>query len=115
LTYSKLSLTFATLALGFASAANAYHLKISDPTWVGGNELKPGDYKVDVESGKAVIKQGKLSVEVPATVRTSDTKYPATATVTESVNGKTQLDEIQFGGTTTRLVFRSGPAGASSE
>jgi hypothetical protein len=110
---SKVSLTFVTLALGLASAANIYHLTVADPTWIGGNELQPGDYKVDVEDNKAVIEQGKLKIEVPATVQSNDRKYSNTSILTETVNGKKQLDEIQFGGTKTRLVFHSGSAGAS--
>jgi hypothetical protein len=108
----RLSLTFAALALGLASAANVYHLTISDPTWIGGNELKPGEYKVDVQADKAVIEQGKIKVEVPVTVQKADRKYSATSMITESVNGKPRLDEIHFGGTETRLVFHSVSAGA---
>ncbi len=109
---SRLSLIFATLALGLASAANFYHLRISDPTWIGSNELKPGDYKVDVQADKAVIEQGKIKVEVPVTVEKADRKYPTTAMITESVNGKPQIDEIHFGGTETRLVFHSASGSA---
>ena len=43
LTLTKLTLGFATLALGIASAAS-YSLTLTDPAWVGNTQLKPGEY-----------------------------------------------------------------------
>ena len=56
---SKLMLAFATLALAVASAASSYKFSIFQPSTIGGTELKPGDYKVEVNGDKAMIKIGK--------------------------------------------------------
>ena len=95
-------LAFGTFALGLAMAAANYHLKISTPTWVNGNELQPGDYRVQVQGDKVTIEGQNNSIEVPGTVQTSAQKFPATSLRSDDVNGKQQLEEIDFGGTKTQ-------------
>src|SRR5487761_153234 len=104
--FTKLLLSIATLGLGVASAASSYSVNLPSPTWVGGNQLKAGDYKVEVMSdNKVAFKSGKNVVEVPATVEKADKKYPyTTLDTTES-----KLQEIHVGGTTTKIVFKSAP------
>jgi hypothetical protein len=71
---SKLLLGACVFALGIATAASTYHVKIADPTWVGGTQLKPGEYDVKVDGDKITFKQGKNVVAVAAKVETSATK-----------------------------------------
>ena len=104
--FSKFTMAFGTLALAAASGASVYHVTIGDPTWVGGNELKPGEYTVQVEGNKAMIKNGKNVVEVPAKVETASKKYGATTLLTSSAGGKNNLEEIDVGGTATKIVLR---------
>jgi len=105
---TKTTLAFGSLALGIAVAASSHGMTISNPTWVEGHELKPGDYRVEIEDHNARIKGPDTSIEVPATVHTATEKYPTTSFRTEAVNGKQQLEEIQFGGTKTSIVFKAG-------
>ncbi len=105
-------LAFGTFALGLAMAASNYHLKISTPTWVNGNELQPGDYRVQVQGDKVTIAGENNSIEVPGTVQTGTQKFPATSLRSDDVNGKQQLEEIDFGGTKTSILFKAGAAGA---
>jgi len=108
---TKLTITLAALALAAASAAPAhYSLTLSTAQWVGDKQLKPGDYKVEVSGDKAVFKTGKTVVEVPATVQQSDQKYLHTSY--SSVDSK--IKEIDLGGTSTKVVFGSAPAGADA-
>jgi hypothetical protein len=107
--YTKTVLAFGTFALGLAMAASSHHVTIFHPTWLNGNELKPGDYRVEVDGNKATITGNKTTIEVPATVSESTQKYPTTSFRLENVNGKQQLEEIQFGGTKTSILF-GGPS-----
>jgi hypothetical protein len=102
----KLMLCLATFALAIANAAT---MTVSSPIWVGGTELKPGDYKVAVQGEKVVFTKGKTVVEAPATSGTADKKYSSTSFV--SVDSK--MKELYLGGTTTKLTFAAAPAAAA--
>jgi hypothetical protein len=112
--FAKLMLAFGTLALAVASAASTYHVTISDPQWVGGTQLKPGDYKVQVEGDKATFKAGKTMVAVPVKVETNDKKFSDTSLRTQDVNGKSTIQEIRIGGSNTKLVVATTETGAAA-
>ena len=102
-----LTLGFATLALAAASAATSYKVTFYEPVVVNGTTLKAGEYKVEVDNDKAIIKKGKAVAESPVKVESSDAKFPST---TVRLAG-TQVEEIRVGGTRTKLVFeKSGVA-----
>jgi hypothetical protein len=100
----KLLLSFATVAIAVASAAsNTFKVTIEHPTWVGGTELKAGEYRVQTEGDKITLTMGKSpSITVPAKVETATKKFDATSL---RVDGKQKLEEIRVGGTTMRIVF----------
>ena len=100
-----LFLTFATFGLAIASAASSYKVTLFQPTLVGGKELKPGVYKVEVKDATAVISQGKESVEAPVKAETADSKFSNTTVRYRNGDGKYRIEEIRIGGTSTRLVF----------
>jgi hypothetical protein len=104
---SKLMLSFGTLALAIASAASSYHFSIFEPSFVAGQELKPGDYKVEVNGNKAMIKAGKQTVEASVKVEDGTEKFPETSVRYANDNGKMMLTEIRLGGTHTKLVFNN--------
>jgi hypothetical protein len=106
----KLILGLGTIALAVASAAGSYDVTIGQPTWVGTTQLKPGAYKLSVEGNSAVFKSGKTVVEAPATVETIDRKAPATQVETTD----SKIKQILLGGTKTKLVFNTAPAGETS-
>jgi len=103
----KLMLSFGTLALAVASAASSYHFSIFEPSVVAGQELKPGDYKVEVNGNKAMIKTGKQIVEAPVTVQDGTEKFSETSVRYANNNGKLMVQEIRLGGTHTKLVFNN--------
>jgi hypothetical protein len=75
------------------------------PSVVAGKELKPGEYKIEVDNDKAVISHGKTSVETKVKTEAADKKYDST-TVRYTVDGdKYKIQEIGIGGTKTRLVI----------
>jgi hypothetical protein len=100
-------LTFALLAVGLASAApKAYHITLNQTAWVGGNELKAGDYKVEIEGDKITFSSGKkLQVQVPAKVESNPRKFDSTSVVVNDASSKAMVQEIDLGGTTTKLLF----------
>jgi hypothetical protein len=102
---NKLMLGACVFSLGIATAASTYHVKIADPTWVGQNELKPGDYNVTVDAGKVTFKMGKNVIEAPAKIETNASKFADTQVDTKSVNGQSQLKELDLGGTKSKLMF----------
>ena len=103
---NKLMLGACVFSLGIATAASTYHVRIADPTWVGQNELKPGDYDVKVDpAGKVMFKKGKEVIEAPAKIENNASKYSDTMMNTKSVNGQQQLKELDLGGTKSKITF----------
>jgi hypothetical protein len=108
----KLLVVFATLALAVVSAADkTYNVSLNEPASVNGTQLKPGDYKLQVEGDKAVLKMGKKTVvESPAKVETAEHKFDTTSVTIDSSNNQAKISEIRIGGTNTRIVFSGASA-----
>ena len=100
----KLTFGFTLVALGLANAASTHSFDLKHAVSIGGTELQAGSYKVEIQGDKAVIKSGRNVVEVPATLGTNDKKFGTTGIVT---NGS-KLIEIDFGGTTEKILFSAG-------
>lgn len=101
----RTALTLTLLAMGTIVQAATYHITLLKPSLVAGKELKPGDYKIEVDNDKAVISHGKLSVETKVKTEASDKKYDST-TVRYVIEGdKYKMQEIGIGGTKTKLVI----------
>ncbi len=108
---NKLMLGACVFSLGIATAASTYHVKIADPMWVGQNELKPGEYDVKVDqAGKVTFKMGKNVIETPGKVETNTSKFSDTMMNTKTVNGQSQLKELDLGGTKSKITFGEGSA-----
>jgi hypothetical protein len=107
---SKLLLGACVFALGIATAASTYHVKIADPTWVGGTQLKPGEYDVKVDGDKVTFKQGKNVVAVAAKVETNATKYSDTQMDIKTENGQAKLKELDLGGTKSKIMLTDASA-----
>lgn len=101
---TKFLAIFLTFGLLVASAAT-YNVTLFQPSVVAGKELKPGDYKLELEDGKAIIQKGKDRVEATVKVEQGDSKFSSTSVRYAEENGKLKIQEIRLGGTTTRLVF----------
>ncbi len=100
--FNKLVIS-AILALGVASAAS-YNVKLIQPSVVKATELKPGEYRINVENDKAIFVKGKDTVEAPVKVENVDQKFPSTSV---RYTGGTTISEIRVGGTKTKLVFNN--------
>jgi hypothetical protein len=101
----KLGLSFSVLALAVAGAASKYNVTLYQPSIVNGTELKPGDYKVEVNDNTVTISKGKQSVQAPVKTETADSKFSSTSVRYLNGDGKYRVQEIRIGGTNTKLVF----------
>jgi hypothetical protein len=100
----KFVLAFAILALAVASAAT-YRITLTRSSVLNGNELKAGEYRLDVQNDKVTLVNGKQSVEVPVKVENVAQKFDGTAVRYSAEGGKSTISEIRLGGTKTKLVF----------
>ena len=106
------ALTLTVLAMGALAQAETYHVTLLKPSVVAGKELKPGDYKVEVNNDKAVISHGKQSIEAKVKTETADKKYGSTTVRYEMEGDKYKVQEIGIGGTKTKLVIGEGGTAA---
>jgi len=104
---TKQIITFAFVALSAASAAT-YRVSFVEPSVVKGKELKAGDYKLDVKDNSVIVLKGKEKIEVPAKVENAEKKYERTRVLYNENKGKFTIQEIELGGTTTKLTFDTG-------
>jgi hypothetical protein len=105
LTAVRSALTITLLAMGTIAQAATYHITLLKPSVVAGKELKPGDYKIEVDNDKAVISHGKTSVEAKVKTEATDKKYDSTTVRYELDGEKYKVQEIGIGGTKTKLVI----------
>jgi hypothetical protein len=110
----KKTLLCGFVALGTTAFAtsNTYKVNLTMDSVVEGKTLKAGDYKITMENGNAVIKQGKNTIEVPARAETDATKISSTEVTYRDDN---QVMEIRFGGTNTKIVFEGAAPMASGQ
>jgi hypothetical protein len=104
-------LTFAVLGVLAAGAGadqtKSYLITFRNDVKAGTATLDAGEYKLVVDAPKVrftEVQSGK-SVEVDATINTTETKFDNTAIVSQQVDGKTQITEIQLGGSKTKITF----------
>jgi hypothetical protein len=103
------------LAFGMmAYASDTYHVTLLKPSMIGGQELKPGDYKVEVNNDTAVISHGKQSVETKVKSESVDKKYSSTTVRYEIQGDKYKVQAIGIGGTKTKLVIQDGTPAAGA-
>ncbi len=100
----RVSFLFLLLAVAIAGA-KTYSVTLFQPSRVAGTELKPGEYRVEVQDGKVVIRSGKLRVEAPVRVETAESKFSSTSVRYTDTEGAARIQEIRLGGTNLRLVF----------
>ena len=95
---------FASPLLVLASAAD-YKITLHQKSVLGGTELKPGDYKVEVNGDKVRIYNKKQSAEAPVKMENGGEKFNNTVVRYSTAQGQPKLIEIRLGGTSTRLTF----------
>lgn len=110
----KIMFAFATLALAVATAGSAYRVNLYQESVIGGQALKPGEYRVEVKDNKAVIKDGKRLIEADVKLEDNEAKYSTTSVKYHMAEGKANVQEIRVGGSSKKLVFQNVGAQANN-
>lgn len=103
---------FAGMAL---AASKSYTFTLYEPATVGGTELKPGSYKVDVTEQKAILHNGKQTSELPVKVEENPSRYLQTTVRLVNENGKYRVEEIHIGGSKTKLVLNESASASAGQ
>lgn len=111
----RILVSFALAALSVASAAthSVYFVQAS----IGkGQELQAGDYQLQVKDNSVVILvDGRQKAVVPAKVENGAEKFRRTKVLYNKDNGKFVVQEIQIGGTSTKVTFDTGVQSGGGE
>ena len=70
---------FTLLGLAAVASAKSYSITLYEPSVIGGAELKPGDYRLELKNEKVVIKKGKQMGEAPAMANITSRKSTSAA------------------------------------
>jgi len=95
----------AILVVSAVASAKSFSVTLFQPSVVGGAELQPGEYKLEWNESKVVIRNGKKSAEAVVKAEATEQKFDSTSVRYENVDGKYRIQEIRLGGTKTKLVF----------
>ena len=100
----RILFTFTLLAVTALAGTKSYSIKLFQPSMIGGTELKPGEYRLEVTNEKLVIRSGKQVGQAPVKVENADNKYATTTVRYSNGNGNYHIQEIHLGGTNLRLI-----------
>jgi hypothetical protein len=100
----KLVIVFLTLALAVACAKTCY-VTLFRPSVVAGVELKPGEYRLDLNGDQIILRNGKQVAEAKVKVEQNSERYSRTSVRYNNGDGKYVVQEIRLGGTNLKLVF----------
>src|SRR5260370_41399033 len=96
---NRILVLFTVLALGGLASAKSYSITLFEPSVIGGTELKPGDYTLELKHEKGVIRKGKQTGEAAVQGETADSQYATTAVRDSNRDGKYHIHEDHLGAT----------------
>jgi hypothetical protein len=97
-------LSLMSLSLVFAKT---YTFSLSSPANAGAVQLKPGEYRIEVEGSSVVLKDDEgHQIDANASLETVDQKYDQTSVVTSTADGANRLEYIELGGTKDKIEFK---------
>jgi hypothetical protein len=85
--------------------AKTFNVTLFENSTVGGTQLKPGTYKLEVTDQKVILRNDKQTGEAPVKVENSETKYSSTTVRYRTDDGRNNIQEIRLGGTKMKIVF----------
>ncbi len=102
---SLIAVSALTLASFGIASAKSYDFVLTSPAMAGSNQLKPGQYKVQVKGTQAVIvdENSSKSVTVNVKIEQADHKFDHTSVQSTNSNGVDNIQVIELGGSNTRL------------
>ena len=80
---------------------------LNNTSKIGAAELRPGEYKLVVDSGKVLLTDLKsgTSIELKGKIETAVEKFSRTEVHTNRVGETSQIFEIRIGGSKTKVAF----------
>ena len=102
---------FVISALALASlsvvSAKTYEIILSGPSKAGSVDLKPGQYKLKVEGSNAIFtdENSSKSFTTPVKVETTEKKFDGTKVQSTKDGNVDKIEEIDLGGSKTKLGF----------
>ena len=93
----------AAVSLIWAGAMSS-RVTLFQPSTLNGVELKPGEYKIQVEGDKLTLQNGKTKAEAAVKIEQNGEKFSSTSIHYMNGDGKMRITEIRIGGTNTKLV-----------
>lgn len=111
--YRTIALFFAVVALAVC-AGKTYTITLHGPATVGSTELQAGEHKVTLLDQNTVTIDGKQNSKTAVKVETAKNKFDRTSVRLNIVDGKSRVQEIQFGGTNTKLVISDSGTNAGN-
>ncbi|MEP7351632.1 MAG: hypothetical protein ABI824_00230 [Acidobacteriota bacterium] len=107
----KKLITLTLCVASFALTAFAEKVTLATPMWVGGTELKAGDYKVELKGDKVVFMDRKVEVaSAPAKLETGTQKFAYTTLETAA----SKVSAIRLAGTSNKIVITGSSASATA-
>ena len=107
----KFVFTFAVLAFSaIAGAAEKHVITLYQPSVIGGQELKPGEYRIELTGNKLVVRDGKRVIEADVKLESQAKKFDTTSV--RYLQDK-QVSEIRIGGARTKVLLGSGGSNAN--
>ena len=105
----KKILAISVIALSSLSivCAKSYDIVLSNPTKAGNVQLKPGQYKLKIDGSNATFTEVDSSKSFTTTVKveTNQKKFDGTKVQSKKDGDVDRLEEIDLGGSTTKLSF----------
>jgi hypothetical protein len=97
---------FTVLGLSVASA-KTFEITLDTAAKAGSVELKPGKYNLVVMEDSKIrfTSANGQAVETSAKMSTAEKKFSATQIDLKQMNGSAQINEIDLGGTKTKIQF----------
>jgi hypothetical protein len=111
--HRTLPLFFAVVALAVC-AGKSYTITLFSPATVGNNELKAGEYRVQIVDQNALVIDGKGDTRTAVKVETVKEKFSNTSVRIDTTDGKARVQEIRLGGTNTKLVIAAPSTNAAN-
>lgn len=100
----RIFLTILAVAGLALAGVKTYTVSLLEPAMLGSTELKAGEYQLQVDGGKVMVRTGKTEAEAPVKEESNGAKFKETTVKLTASGGKQHIAEICLGGTTTRLV-----------
>lgn len=100
----RLLFVFLALALTVA-CAKTYWVTFYIPSAVAGVQLKPGEYRLDLDGSQVTLKNGKIVAQSEVKVKENGEKYKSTSVRCLNGDGRCRIQEIRLGDTNLKLVF----------